>query len=82
MSHFVGTAAAIAQEDGGIVDPTTFIIYGTSNVRIVDASVIPSSSWHTHPSKYLVLPPICTEKYLQSIVYAIAEWAADILKSS
>ncbi|KAK0496289.1 hypothetical protein EDD18DRAFT_202040 [Armillaria luteobubalina] len=41
MSHFVGTTAAIAQEDGGVVDPTTFIVYGTSNVRVVDASVIP-----------------------------------------
>ncbi|PBK70912.1 alcohol oxidase [Armillaria solidipes] len=66
MSHFVGTAAAIAQEDGGVVDPTTFIVFGTSNVRVVDASVIP------------LLPGIHT----QSIVYAIAEWAADILKSA
>ncbi|KAK0204062.1 hypothetical protein DFS33DRAFT_1384325 [Desarmillaria ectypa] len=40
-SHFVRTAAAIAQEDGGVVDHTSFIVYGTPNVRVVDASLIP-----------------------------------------
>ncbi|KAK7053177.1 hypothetical protein VNI00_003796 [Paramarasmius palmivorus] len=65
MSHFVGTASALPQEDDGVVDPETLIVYGTSNVRVVDCSVIP------------LLPGIHT----QSIAYAIAEKAADIIKS-
>ncbi|KAK7043026.1 hypothetical protein VNI00_008764 [Paramarasmius palmivorus] len=64
MSHFVGTAAALPQEDGGVVDPETLIVYGTSNVRVVDNSVVP------------LLPGIHTE----SFAYAIGEWAADILR--
>ncbi|KAJ8073806.1 hypothetical protein PM082_012084 [Marasmius tenuissimus] len=64
MSHFVGTSAALPQEDGGVVDPETLVVYGTSNVRVADCSVVP------------LLPGIHTE----SIAYAIGEWAADILK--
>ncbi|KAI0654269.1 GMC oxidoreductase [Cubamyces menziesii] len=44
--HPIGTASMLPQEDGGVVDPD-LKVYGTSNVRIVDASVIPivSSFW-------------------------------------
>ncbi|ESK81219.1 glucose oxidase [Moniliophthora roreri MCA 2997] len=66
MSHFVGTASALPQEAGGVVDPETLIVYGTSNVRVVDCSVVP------------LIPGIHT----QSIAYAIAEKAADILKNA
>ncbi|KAK1226906.1 hypothetical protein PQX77_010122 [Marasmius sp. AFHP31] len=64
MSHFIGTAAALPKEDSGVVDPETLVVYGTSNVRVADCSVIP------------FLPGIHTE----SIAYAIGEWVADILK--
>ncbi|KAK7043030.1 hypothetical protein VNI00_008768 [Paramarasmius palmivorus] len=65
MSHFVGTASALPKEAGGVVDPETLIVYGTSNVRVVDCSIVP------------LIPGIHT----QSIAYAIAEKAADIIKT-
>ncbi|KAG9098577.1 hypothetical protein FRC06_006187 [Ceratobasidium sp. 370] len=66
MSHFVGTSAALPKAKGGVVDPRTFKIYGTQNVRVVDASTIP------------LLPGIHTE----SLVYAIAEYAVECMRSS
>ncbi|KAG8715529.1 hypothetical protein FRC08_010486 [Ceratobasidium sp. 394] len=66
MSHFVGTSAALPKAKGGVVDPRTFKIYGTQNVRVVDASTIP------------LLPGIHTE----SLVYAIAEYAVERIRSS
>ncbi|KAG9122864.1 hypothetical protein FRC07_000574 [Ceratobasidium sp. 392] len=66
MSHFVGTSAALPKAKGGVVDPRTFKIYGTQNVRVVDASTIP------------LLPGIHTE----SLVYAIAEYAAERIRAS
>ncbi|KAK1219255.1 hypothetical protein PQX77_018021 [Marasmius sp. AFHP31] len=65
MSHFVGTAAALPKEDGGVVDPETLVVYGTRNVRVADNSVIP------------LLPGIHT----QSIAYAIGEWVADLVNT-
>ncbi|KAG8748595.1 hypothetical protein FRC11_011975, partial [Ceratobasidium sp. 423] len=56
MSHFVGTAAAVPKAKGGVVDPRNFKVYGTQNVRVVDASTIP------------LLPGI----HMMSLVYAIA----------
>ncbi|CAE6442921.1 unnamed protein product [Rhizoctonia solani] len=66
MSHFVGTAAAIPKAKGGVVDPQNFKVYGTQNVRVVDASTIP------------LLPGIHT----MSLVYAIAEYASERIKST
>ncbi|KAG8738295.1 hypothetical protein FRC10_007071 [Ceratobasidium sp. 414] len=66
MSHFVGTSAALPKVKGGVVDPRTFKVYGTQNVRVVDASTIP------------LLPGIHTE----SLVYAIAEYAVERIRSS
>ncbi|KAI8980779.1 GMC oxidoreductase [Trametes punicea] len=61
--HPVGTAAMMPREDGGVVDPT-LKVYGTSNLRVVDCSIVPLElSCHT-----------------QSVAYAIGEKAADILK--
>ena len=60
--HACGTAAMMAQEEGGVVDQN-LSVYGIENLRIVDASIfplIPDSS------------PI-------SLVYAVAERAADII---
>ncbi|KAI0319604.1 hypothetical protein OF83DRAFT_769458 [Amylostereum chailletii] len=56
--------SAVPFEKNGVVDPETFIVHGTENVRVIDASVIP------------LLPGVHTE----AIVYAIAEMAAATLR--
>ncbi|KAI9852918.1 MAG: hypothetical protein M1838_003712 [Thelocarpon superellum] len=65
FQHPTGTCAMEPQDQGGVVDPR-LIVYGTQNLRVVDASVIP-------------LQPVGT---IQSLVYAIAEKAADIIKQA
>ncbi|KAI1910970.1 hypothetical protein LOZ65_006276 [Ophidiomyces ophidiicola] len=60
----IGTCAMAPREDGGVVDPT-LTVYGTTNLRIVDASIIPlhfsgNTDW---------------------TVCAIAERAADIINA-
>ncbi|KAI0748355.1 alcohol oxidase [Daedaleopsis nitida] len=62
--HPMGTAAMLPREIGGVVDPKSLKVYGTSNLRVVDASVIPLIL-ATHPV---------------STIYAIAERAADMIK--
>jgi choline dehydrogenase-like flavoprotein len=61
--HPVGTCAMLPLEKGGVVDPT-LKVYGTSNLRVIDASVFP-----TH-----------LRGNIQSTVYAVAEYGADIIK--
>ncbi|KAJ5232801.1 hypothetical protein N7468_005757 [Penicillium chermesinum] len=61
--HPITTAALLPKELGGVVD-TSLKVYGTSNIRVVDASVIPFQ--------------VCG--HLSSTVYAVAERAADIIK--
>ncbi|KAG0157766.1 hypothetical protein PDIDSM_4951 [Penicillium digitatum] len=61
--HPITTAGMLPKELGGVVD-TSLKVYGTSNVRVVDASVMPFQ--------------VCG--HLQSTVYAVAERAADIIK--
>ncbi|KAJ7087089.1 hypothetical protein C8R44DRAFT_893257 [Mycena epipterygia] len=39
--HFVGTSAMTPRAEGGVVDPS-LVVYGTSNVRVADLSVIAS----------------------------------------
>ncbi|KAF7968338.1 hypothetical protein HWV62_30963 [Athelia sp. TMB] len=60
--HPVGTASMLPRNQGGVVDPT-LKIYGTTNVRVVDASII----------------PLHISAHLQATVYGIAEKAADII---
>ncbi|KAF8140819.1 alcohol oxidase [Mycena galopus ATCC 62051] len=61
--HPVGTAAMLPKSDGGVVDPS-LRVYGTSNIRVIDASII----------------PIQLSAHTQATVYAIAEKAADMIK--
>lgn len=63
LDHSVGTCAMMSKEYGGVVD-SKFVVYGTQNVRVVDASIIPIQL-SAHP---------------QATIYAIAEKAADIIK--
>lgn len=63
--HPVATAAMMPREKGGVVD-ASLKVYGTSNVRVVDASVLPFQ--------------VCG--HLTSTLYAVAEKAADLIKAS
>ncbi|GKT94458.1 glucose oxidase [Colletotrichum tofieldiae] len=63
--HPVGTAAMMPREKGGVVD-ANLKVYGTSNVRVVDASVLPFQ--------------VCG--HLVSTLYAVAERAADLISES
>ncbi|KAF7595279.1 hypothetical protein BBP40_006779 [Aspergillus hancockii] len=61
--HPVGTAAMMPRSIGGVVD-SRLRVYGTSNVRVVDASVLPFQ--------------VCG--HLVSTLYAVAERASDLIK--
>ncbi|KAK7472909.1 hypothetical protein VKT23_001016 [Stygiomarasmius scandens] len=63
--HPVGTASMLPLEEGGVVDEKC-VVYGTENLRVIDASVI----------------PIQLAAHTQATVYALAEKAADIIKDS
>ncbi|KAK8057131.1 GMC oxidoreductase [Apiospora saccharicola] len=60
--HGLGTAAMMSRDLGGVVDPE-LRVYGTQNVRVVDASVI----------------PLQISGHLTATLYAVAERASDII---
>ncbi|TFK49007.1 alcohol oxidase [Heliocybe sulcata] len=63
--HPVGTAAMSPKADGGVVD-SNLLVYGTSNLRVVDCSVI----------------PLIVSANIVTLAYAIGEKAADIIKAA
>ncbi|KAL8636576.1 MAG: hypothetical protein Q9226_009242, partial [Calogaya cf. arnoldii] len=63
--HSCGTAAMLHREKGGVVDQD-LVVYGTRNLRIVDANVFP------------VIP----QANPMSTVYAVAERAASLIKGT
>ncbi|CUS12576.1 unnamed protein product [Tuber aestivum] len=65
MFHPSGTAAMQPREIGGVVDHN-LMVYGTRNLRVVDASIM----------------PLIPGSHLASTVYAIGEKAADIIKAA
>jgi choline dehydrogenase-like flavoprotein len=64
MWHYVGTCSMLPREKGGVVDDH-LTVYGTSNLRVVDASIM----------------PLISRANTQSTVYAVAERAADLIKA-
>ncbi|KUJ20830.1 alcohol oxidase [Mollisia scopiformis] len=64
-SHPLGTAAMMPRKLGGVVDGK-LKVYGTENVRVVDASVMPFQ----------------VSGHLTSTIYAIAEKASDMIKEA
>ncbi|KAL9089693.1 MAG: hypothetical protein Q9159_002421 [Coniocarpon cinnabarinum] len=61
--HCCGTCSMRPRSSGGVVD-STLIVYGTSNLRVVDASIF----------------PLISRGNTMSTVYAVAERAADIIR--
>lgn len=61
--HPTSTCAMLPLEKGGVVNEK-LVVYGTKNLRIIDASVLPLS----------------TRGNCQTTVYAVAERAADLIK--
>ena len=59
------TAAMMPRDQGGVVDPN-LLVYGTQNLRIVDASIF----------------PIIPAAHLEAVVYGVAEKAADIIRGA
>ena len=62
--HPLGTASMLPLDKGGVVN-TSLIVYGTSNIRVVDSSVI----------------PLEISAHLMATTFGIAEKAADIIKT-
>lgn len=60
--HPLGSCAMLPRSDGGVVDPS-LKVYGTSNLRVVDASII----------------PILISAHIQTAVLGIAERAANFI---
>ncbi|GKT46180.1 dehydrogenase citC [Colletotrichum spaethianum] len=58
--HPVGTCSMLPKKDGGVVD-ANLKVHGTSNLRVVDASII----------------PLLISAHVQTAVYGIAEIAAE-----
>ena len=61
--HHLGSASMLPREHGGVVD-ADLRVYGTKNVRCIDASIM----------------PIHVSAHIQALVYGIAEAGADIIK--
>lgn len=65
VSHPISTCALMSRELGGVVDGH-MKVYGTSNLRVVDASVLPMQ----------------VSAHLSATVYGLAEQAADRIKAA
>ena len=63
--HPSGTVAMQPQADGGVVSPE-LLVYGTQNLRVVDASIC----------------PIIPASHMEAVVYGIGEKAADMIKAA
>lgn len=62
--HVCGTTAMLPREKAGVVSPE-LVVYGTRNLRVVDAGIF----------------PLVSRGNIMSLVYAVAEKAADVIKT-
>jgi choline dehydrogenase-like flavoprotein len=62
--HPIGTASMLPRNQGGVVD-ANLRVYGTTNLRVVDASIM----------------PLHVAAHIQATIYGVAEYAASIIKS-
>jgi choline dehydrogenase-like flavoprotein len=63
--HVLGTCSMLPREDRGVLDPN-LKVYGTANLRAIDASVI----------------PLMVQGNIQTAVYAVAEKGADLVETT
>lgn len=63
--HFTGSCSMLPRQMGGVVDPQ-LRVYGTKNLRVCDASVI----------------PLIPRANPQATVYGVAEHGANMIKGS
>ncbi|KAK4687009.1 hypothetical protein P7C73_g3120, partial [Tremellales sp. Uapishka_1] len=61
--HPLGTCAMLPQASGGVVD-TNLLVYGSANLRVIDASIMPME----------------LSSHLMASTYGVAEKGADIVK--
>lgn len=61
--HPLGTCSMLPRESGGVVD-TNLLVYGSANLRVIDASIM----------------PLQISAHLMASTYGIAEKGADIIK--
>ncbi|TFK48008.1 alcohol oxidase [Heliocybe sulcata] len=65
VDHPIGTCAMMKQDLGGVVN-AQLIVYNTSNLRVVDASIL----------------PLQISAHLSATLYGVAEKAADLIKAA
>ena len=63
--HPLGTCSMLPKDSGGVVD-TNLIVYGSANLRVIDASIM----------------PLQISAHLMATTYGVAEKGADIIKQA
>lgn len=86
--HYSGTCAMLPKEDGGVVDPG-LKVWGTTNLRVVDASIVRMIlhllTLYFEAKKYATTLidvsqiPVLMASHTQTVTYGIAERAAEII---
>lgn len=61
--HPIGTASMLPRHKGGVVN-SSLVVYGTKNLRVVDASII----------------PLHVAAHVQATIYGVAEYGAEIIR--
>ena len=71
--HPIGTASMLPKEDGGVVD-SQLRVYGTSNLRVADLSILPIVCCMLEAVEFLVTYGVMLALFLSSDVYSIRYW--------